>query len=233
MRKEAEMRKKTLLFIGLIAMLFVMLVSCNTDQAVKISFDSQGGTRCKTITVDASAESIDLPTPTRDRYVFTGWYSDAELSTQVVDPIPAAMFPTEDVTYYAGWREVTYTVFFFVEDRKVGEKVFSYGGRLTADDYPSLSSYPGYEWKKDSFEVKSDKSVFAVILEMGLNRVRHLRGTVLVGDPVPALEMGHHDSGLIHDRDVHLPLLCIAHNEENDNHHGGEKNRNHECGDKE
>lgn len=156
------MRKKTLLFIGLIAMLFVMLVSCNTDQAVKISFDSQGGTRCKTITVDASAESIDLPTPTRDRYVFTGWYSDAELSTQVVDPIPAAMFPTEDVTYYAGWKEVTYTVFFFVEDRKVGEKVFSYGGRLTADDYPSLSSYPGYEWKKDSFEVKSDKSVFAV-----------------------------------------------------------------------
>ncbi len=46
-----------------------------------IEFQSNGGSYCETVLAQ-SGEAITLPTPTRDLYVFKGWYTDAELKTK-------------------------------------------------------------------------------------------------------------------------------------------------------
>ncbi len=156
------MKKKACLLIVLVFFCLAALFSCNSMKDVTISFDSQGGSRCKAITVDNSAESIDLPTPTRDHYSFTGWYEDEDLSQIVNDPILAADFPTENVTYYAGWEKIYYTVFFYVGDTRIASKNFDYNGTLKESDYPSLEEYPDYYWDYRTMKITESTDIRAL-----------------------------------------------------------------------
>ena len=71
-----------------------------------ITFDSNEGSAVTTITQDY-ATTVEEPTdPTRDGYDFTGWFSDEALTTPYVfDTMPA-----ENITLYAGWDIITYTI---------------------------------------------------------------------------------------------------------------------------
>ncbi len=153
--------KKRLFFIGLFVLLFAMLVSCNTQKKVKISFDTQGGSKCKAVTVDPEAPSLELPVPTRDLYKFTGWFTDEELSEQVENPLPAEKYPTEDTTFYAGWEEILYTIFFEVDGKSIFSKNYKPNATVSENDYPSLDDYPGYYWEYKSFTVTGTDTVIA------------------------------------------------------------------------
>ncbi len=50
-----------------------------TESTKSIEFNSNGGSYCDALLAQ-SGEAIELPTPTRDLYVFAGWYSDAKLT---------------------------------------------------------------------------------------------------------------------------------------------------------
>lgn len=51
-------------------------------------------------------------TASRENYIFTGWYTD----TACTQPFTATVMPDEDLTIYAGWEELTYTVTFDTGD---------------------------------------------------------------------------------------------------------------------
>lgn len=52
-----------------------------------------------------TCEAVDLPTPTRDKYNFTGWYLEDTSDTKVGDG-GGTYTPDSDITLYAGWSPV-------------------------------------------------------------------------------------------------------------------------------
>ena len=76
-----------------------------------ITFEANGGTRIDKIT-DATALPDPLPTTTRDHYTFAGWFTD-EGCTQAAT---AGATIDADITLYAKWTPITYTVTFDAGD---------------------------------------------------------------------------------------------------------------------
>ncbi len=75
-----------------------------------VSFDAQGGAAVASRTV-AEGESVGtLPTPGREGYTFTGWYTQADGGNKIT----GNEVITENVTYYAQWSKniVNYIVTF-------------------------------------------------------------------------------------------------------------------------
>ena len=66
-----------------------------------ITFDAQGGDVVENARTAKSGNAIGgLPTPTRSKYKFLGWYTSTEGGTK----ISSATKVTADVTYYAHWQ---------------------------------------------------------------------------------------------------------------------------------
>ena len=79
-----------------------VLKSAVSFEDVHVLFDANGG-KCDTseVVVRKNAELSELPIPTWDGYEFLGWFTAAVGGTQVT----AATVVTEDVTFYAHWRQ--------------------------------------------------------------------------------------------------------------------------------
>ena len=105
-------------------------------RAYTITFDSKGGSTCNnqtatwnfggwyngsslvkadskvttasnhTLTASWTGGTITLPTPTREGYIFGGWFSDANLSNSVNNNTQF----TSNTTLYAKWTAITYTI---------------------------------------------------------------------------------------------------------------------------
>ena len=105
--------KKRLLFVLAILTMAILLscafVACNkaeTQDAQKkeftITFDTQGGSEITPITI-RSGESLTLPkTPTKEGYVFDGWYLDSNCIEEYED----SYVVSKNITLYAKWREL-------------------------------------------------------------------------------------------------------------------------------
>ena len=92
--------KKILL---LLIMLVVLLASCEEisylDVDYLITFETNGGTLIESIEVKLEGEIIEPLEPTKEGFVFSGWYSDIEFTD-------AYSFPSiaySDLTLYAKW----------------------------------------------------------------------------------------------------------------------------------
>ena len=106
--------KKKLLFILIISILLFSLCSCfgNTEK-IKITFDSNGGSSVKSIIANGN-EKITLPeSPTKEGYIFNGWYFDNDVFHMSFGSENLCDNPkTEDFTVYAMWVEDVYTISF-------------------------------------------------------------------------------------------------------------------------
>lgn len=65
-----------------------------------VSFDSNGGSSVSPVTVTNGKPLTTKVIPTKDGYVFDGWYTDAELTTPFGFDITLI---TKDITLYAKW----------------------------------------------------------------------------------------------------------------------------------
>lgn len=66
-----------------------------------VTFDSDGGSEIATQTVPAGSTVAEPVAPTKTDYVFDGWYSDSELTTEYDFSTPV----NADITLYAKWAE--------------------------------------------------------------------------------------------------------------------------------
>lgn len=78
-----------------------------------IEFDSNGGTRVDNICVDAGTP-IELPIPTRDGYVFAGWYDENNIGQQYF----ANVMPTDGVKLKAGWCKPKFETVTWLEENE-------------------------------------------------------------------------------------------------------------------
>ena len=105
-------KKRILLVLAILTMAILLscaLVACtkaDTPDAPKkeftITFDTQGGSEIAPITI-RSGESLTLPkAPTKDGYVFDGWYLDSNCIEEYED----SYVVSKNITLYAKWREL-------------------------------------------------------------------------------------------------------------------------------
>ena len=106
-------RSISLLLIALmmITVLFVS-IACQEEPAKEpesttatLTFDTKGGNKLAAVTVDKGAQvkKSKVKTPTKEGYVFMGWYAEEAYTTQVTFP----MTLNEDKTVYAKWQDAT------------------------------------------------------------------------------------------------------------------------------
>lgn len=100
------MKKLGLLFTLFMTM-FVLTACNNTPIEFEIQFDSNGGTEVSPIFTDG-ASTVTMPdNPTKDGYVFDGWYWDNESFTNPFTANSILDAPlSSDMTVYAKWAEL-------------------------------------------------------------------------------------------------------------------------------
>jgi oligopeptide transport system substrate-binding protein len=87
------------IFSLVLVFVFVFIIAACSKKEAKVTFDSNGGTPVKAITVKIGEKISEPEDPTKEGYTFTGWYTDKEC-TKLFDfstPIKGNM------TLYAGW----------------------------------------------------------------------------------------------------------------------------------
>jgi uncharacterized repeat protein (TIGR02543 family) len=91
--------------IGLLCILSIVLTlaGCSSfdsnDGPYEVVFDSQGGTPIATLQVDALDSFLPEEVPTKDGYVFAGWYLDPE----GLYPMGFNAGVVSNLTLYANW----------------------------------------------------------------------------------------------------------------------------------
>ena len=91
----------TVIVLGLIALVLVT-VYLSVIGGFNISFDTRGGSEVATQRLRYGEHVPEPPVPTKEGYVFLGWYADERL-TKKVDV--TNMTVTSSVTLYASWGE--------------------------------------------------------------------------------------------------------------------------------
>ena len=89
------------ILLGLVALVFA-IVYLSVTGGFDISFDTRGGSEVATKRLRYGQSVLEPPVPTREGYVFLGWYADEGL-TRAVDV--SEMTVTESITLYASWGE--------------------------------------------------------------------------------------------------------------------------------
>lgn len=88
-----------LIGIAVFAAVFVFVVSNN---GFTVSFDSMGGTEVESIRAMHGDMLTVTEIPTKEGYVFTGWYRDKACTYKWNEQTDTV---TDSMTLYAGWEE--------------------------------------------------------------------------------------------------------------------------------
>ena len=158
-------KKRILVVLAILTMALVLscaLVACtkaDTPDAPKkeftITFDTQGGSVVKPITI-AEGATITLPrNPTKEGYIFDGWY----LSDEFIEKFNATQTISSNITVYAKWKEdggnqdekQSYTITFDTQGgSEVKSLVLKEGETLTLPSNPTKEGSVFDGWYLDS-----------------------------------------------------------------------------------
>lgn len=113
-----------------------------------VTFDPNGGTLTGAAT---SSEQQNAPIaqpadPTRTGHTFTGWYQDSACT----QPWDFSDWVTGDMTLYAGWRILNYTIFFDSAGGSAIDPIIQdYGTTINAPAAPTKTGYTFIGWSPE------------------------------------------------------------------------------------
>ena len=112
-----------------------------------ISFNSNGGSNVDNIS-KKYGEEVTAPTnPTKEGYIFVGWYSDQELTNQYI----FTTMPNQNLTLYAKWRKNTYTIKFETNGGTELEDIdVEYDDIIIKPTDPKKEGYTFDDWYTDN-----------------------------------------------------------------------------------
>ena len=99
-------------FLSLLCLVF-LLSGCTMGSKLKVNFDSNGGSNLSAVSTDG-VSIVDLPNdPTREGYLFIGWYYDNESFLRTFNEDSLIINPIiESITVYAQWMKLFSTISF-------------------------------------------------------------------------------------------------------------------------
>ena len=122
-----------------------------------ISFDSDGGSEVTSVTKEYGTTLDNFTVPTKDDYIFEGWFIDEGRTNEFKSKTMVA----SNITLYAKWELVSYEVNFY---NMLGELFETQMVKKGSDAiYPTLPSVPGYtfvSWISDVTNVSSNIDVY-------------------------------------------------------------------------
>ena len=120
----------------------VLYAKWKPQQAVRISFESNGGSAVEDV-IAAAGGAISAPQePTKQGYSFAGWYKDAELTEYFAFDVA----PTENITLYARWiiKQGNFLVNYVVNGQNVATLSVEGGTKIAPielDEYLVVSDW--------------------------------------------------------------------------------------------
>lgn len=137
-----------LLFVATVTVTIVTTVEAANrkepvvEQYYVVKFESNGGSDVQNMQVKAN-ETITLPTPTKDRFEFKGWFTDAELTKSFDTTTKVA----SDLTLYAKWHEKYFKLVFDPDNDTAGfEQLVEEGSLATKPSSPEKIGYEFINW---------------------------------------------------------------------------------------
>lgn len=126
---------------------------------ITISFEENGGSAVSNIS-QASGTAVTAPTaPSRTGYTFVGWYSNTELTTAYT----FTTMPSSNITLYAKWQVITYTVNFYDEDETlITTQTVQYGQNAIPPTTPYKAGVRFVGWDTAFNNVTGNLTVTAV-----------------------------------------------------------------------
>ena len=88
----------------------ITLTANATANTYKVNWDAQGGSASSTSSNIQFNSTYTLPTATKEGYTLKGWYTATSGGTQITTSTKHTT--VGDVTYYAQWTPITYTIVF-------------------------------------------------------------------------------------------------------------------------
>lgn len=111
-----------------------------------VSFETNGGSHINSQKIEYSKTAKTPEEPTKNKYSFAGWYSDAQLTTEFDFNTPI----TEDTTLYAKWVQTVATVTFNSKNgSRVASQEVTIGEKATVPTAPTRNGYIFKEWCTD------------------------------------------------------------------------------------
>lgn len=152
----------------------VLYAKWTPQRAVRISFESNGGTPVDDVIATAGGAVTAPKEPTREGYSFAGWYKDEGLTEYFA--FDAA--PTENITLYARWmiQQGNYLVSFVVNGTTVSSLSVKGGQTVSAPEQDEALVFDG--WYKNeactepfdfSSAISANISLYAVAYTSGLS----------------------------------------------------------------
>lgn len=115
-----------------------------------VTFETNGGTFVTSATVSIdNGYKVTEPETERALHIFKGWYSDKELTK----PFYFGTQITADITLYAKWEEMVFTVTYYVDGQKYGtQQTYKFGQTINYLAYPSKDGkqFSGWIWEGGS-----------------------------------------------------------------------------------
>jgi uncharacterized repeat protein (TIGR02543 family) len=108
--RTAEVPMKYLTIVTIVFALFGFMLSCSSEPKIhQVTFDSNGGSAVQSVNVTDGARIEKPNDPAKPGFSFKGWYRQNDYQHEwnfSTDPV------TADLTLYAKWEALTYTVTF-------------------------------------------------------------------------------------------------------------------------
>ena len=128
-----------------------MFSGCDPEETLReftVTFETNNGSAVATLTVK-EGEKLKKPTdPTRDGYSFAAWFKEAALTTEWKFDADVV---TSDMTLYAKWNAITYTILFDSnEGSTVASQTIAHGDIIAEPAKPSRDGFIFGGWYTDN-----------------------------------------------------------------------------------
>ena len=151
------MKQNKFLLFFLIIGLFLALFGCTkSEKTFTVTFVSNNGAENTTVEV-AKASDIKLPEVTKEGYELAGWYLDEAFASEFSSSVAL----DSNITLYAKWNELEFTVKFIVNGEEVKTEKVKYNASATAPEV-NVTGKVFSKWDKDFTNVKENLTVTAV-----------------------------------------------------------------------
>ena len=122
-------------------------------QSCVITFETNGGTPILPYTISPGGALSTACATKRYGYEFGGWYTDSELTSEY-----NGRFPDSDITLYAKWTDVRFTVTFEEDGGSAVPDVYDVVGANITLPTPTKAGYTFLGWYKTATPTRSDKA---------------------------------------------------------------------------
>ena len=175
--------RKVLASIALI-MMAIALIGC--ESGITLHFETNGGTPIEDVKLTVDFDLYNLTEPTKPGYAFAGWFTDEALSV----PFNPETVITENLTLYAAWDALEYTVSISI-DGVVTTQTVLHGEDAILPSNPTKEGYTFTGWSSTGENITADMTITAAFL------INTYTLSFQVGDEVLFTREVNHGSALL------------------------------------